>query len=55
MREVESEAWIEDDNENIDIRPFFSISQIDEDDQILNLMENNESSSYCEQNHCWKK
>lgn len=45
--EVESEQWIDDDT---NIRPIFLTSQIDEEDLILNLMENNESSSYCEYN-----
>lgn len=43
--EVENEEWIDDD---FYIRPIFATSRIDEEDQILNLMENNESSSYCE-------
>lgn len=42
---VENEEWIDDD---FDIRPIFLASQLHEEDQILNLMENNESSLYCE-------
>jgi hypothetical protein len=40
--EVESEEWIDDDDETLIYRPIFSTSQIDEEDQILNLMENND-------------
>jgi len=47
--EVESEVWINDDNEDFDIQLIFATSQLDEEDQILNLMNNNDSSSYCEQ------
>jgi len=47
--EVESEVWIDDDNEYFGIQPIFVTSQIDEEDQILNLMNNNDSSSYFEQ------
>ena len=43
--QVDNEEWIDDD---FDIRPIFATSQLDEEDQILNLMENNESSSHCE-------
>jgi len=55
MIKVESETWIEDDNENFDMRPIFVTAQIDEEDQILNLMENNESSSYCKQNNSFQE
>jgi len=48
--EVETEVWIDDDNEKYDIGPISATSQIDEEDHILNLMENNESSSCCERN-----
>ena len=41
MIEVESEEWMDDDN---DIQPIFTISQVSEEDQILNSIENNESS-----------
>jgi len=50
--EVENEEWIDDD---IDIKPIFSTSQIDEEDQILNLIENNESSSYCESSQSFQE
>jgi len=50
--EVESEEWIDDD---IDIRPIFVTSIIDEEDQIFNLMENNDSSSYCESNQSFQE
>lgn len=40
---IESEEWIDDDN---DIQPVFTTEQVREEDQILNLMENNESSSH---------
>ena len=53
--DIEIEEWIDDDNENSDIQPFFATSQIDEEDQILNLMENNESSSYCEKNKSFQE
>lgn len=42
--EVESEVWIDDDNEDFDIHPIFATSQIDEEDHILNIMNNNDSS-----------
>ena len=50
--EVENEEWIDDD---IDIRPIFATSQIDEEDQSLNLMENNKSSSYCESSQSFQQ
>ena len=50
--EVENEEWIDDD---IDIRPIFATSQIDEEDQIFNLIENNESSSYCESSQSFQE
>lgn len=50
--EVENEEWIDDD---FNIRPIFSTSQLDEEDQILNLMENNESSSYCESSQSFQE
>ena len=37
--------WTNDDN---DIQPIFTISQISEDNHILNSIENNELSSQCE-------
>lgn len=50
ITEVESEFWIDDDNENFDdIQLVFTLSQIDEEDQLINLMNNNDYSSYCEQ------
>ena len=45
MIKVENEEWMDDDNV---IQPFFTISQVSEEYQILNSIENNESSSYCE-------
>ena len=45
MTEVENEEWIDDDN---DIQPVFAIAQINEEDQILNSIENNEPSLYCD-------
>ena len=48
MIEVENEEWMDDDN---DIQPIFTISQVSEEDQVLNSIENNESSSYYEVSH----
>ena len=45
MIEVENEEWIDDDN---DIQLVFTIAQINEEDQILNSIENNEPSLYCD-------
>ena len=45
MIELENEEWMDDDN---GIQPIFTISQISEENQILNSIENNELSSYCE-------
>lgn len=41
--ETENEEWIDDEN---DIQPVFTTEQIREEDQILNILENNESSSH---------
>jgi len=50
LTKVESEVWIDDDNEDFkDIKTVFTLSQIDEEDQLINLMNNNDSSSYYEQ------
>ena len=45
MIEVGNEEWIDDDN---DIQLVFTISQINEEDQILNSIENNKCSLYCD-------
>ena len=45
MIEVENEEWMDDDN---GIQPIFTISHINEEIQILNSIENHESSSQCE-------
>lgn len=42
--EVGTKEWIDDD---IDIQKIFATSKIGEENHILNLMECNESSSYC--------
>jgi len=39
--EIDNKEWIDDEN---DIQPLFTISTISEDSQILNTMENFESS-----------
>ena len=44
--ELDFKEWIDDEN---DIRPLFTISTISEDSQILNSMENFESSPEYEQ------
>ena len=36
--DIEIEEWIEDEE---DIQPIFTIEQVKEEDQILNLLENN--------------
>jgi len=49
ITEVESEIWIDDDNEDFDdMQPIYILSQLDKEDQLVNLMNNNDSSSYCE-------
>ena len=40
--DIEREEWMDDDN---DIQPIFTISQISEEYHILNSIENNELSS----------
>ena len=41
ITEIDDKEWIDDEN---DIQPLFTISDISEDSQILNTMENFESS-----------
>jgi len=44
---VESEIWIDDDNGYFDdMQPVYTLSQLDEEDQLINLNNNNDSSSY---------
>lgn len=54
---MESEVWInDDDNEDFaDTQPVFTLSQIHEEDQLINLMNNNDSSSYCEQDQSFQE
>ena len=47
ITELESEIWIDDYNEDFDdIQIVFTLSQIYEEDQLINLMNNNDSSYY---------
>lgn len=49
ITEVESKIWIDDDNEDFDdMQPVYILLQLDKEDQLVNLMNNNDSSSYCE-------
>ena len=49
INEVESEICIDDDDEDFDnMEPVYSFSQLNEEDQLINLMNNNDSSSYFE-------
>ena len=49
ITEIESGIWLDDDNEDFDdLQPVYTFSQLDEEDQLINLMNNNDSSSYCE-------
>lgn len=44
---VESEVWIDDDNEDFHgIQPIFTLSKIDEEDELINLIKNNDSSRF---------
>lgn len=43
--DIETEEWIEDGE---DIQPIFVTEQVKDEDQLLNLLENNESSSHYE-------
>lgn len=45
--DTETEEWIEDEE---DIQPIFVTEQVKEEDQLLNLLENNESSSHYDRN-----
>ena len=42
ITEIDDTQWIDDEE---DIQPLFTISEISEDSQILNALENHESSS----------
>lgn len=45
--DTKTEEWIEDEE---DIQPIFTTEQVKEEDQLLNLLENNESSSHYDSN-----
>lgn len=51
ITKIENQVWIEDDDDDFEkIQPVLTISQNDQEGQLINLMNNRDFYSYCEQN-----